>query len=139
MNVSELKCKMAASVYHKFIKESYGITDCCGEYDHNEIDDTKLLIQLYCGPFNIDDIRNGFKEYKPKERNKVDIKPKSFYVHNQADESEIWYVTHNLNRNPNVNVFDNDNNKIVGIIEYTTSNSLNITFSSAKSGKAYLS
>lgn len=139
IDVSELKCKVAASTYHKMIKDSYGIKDCCGQYDENEVQEDRLLISLYCGPFNIENIRNGFKNPVKKKSKKVSIKPSSLYIFDQVQESTIWIINHNKGYNPNVSAFDNDNNQISGIVNYTDVNNLTITFSSAQAGKAYLS
>lgn len=139
LNVSELKCKMAASVYSKMTKEAYGIKDCCGEYDEDEVEDTKLLISLHCGPFSIDDIKNGFKQPEVKKPNRVKVKSKSVFVHDQSSAATIWTVNHNLGYSPHVTTFNDDNEKITGTVTYTTANTLQITFSSAQSGKAYIS
>lgn len=139
LNVSELKCKLAAAVYSKMTKEAYGIKDCCGQYDEDEVEDERLLISLYCGPFNIDDIKNGFKEPKKKKPGKIKVKPQSLFIHSQTSASDFWTVNHNLGYNPNVTVFNEDNEKIIGTVTYTSANTLQITFSTAQSGKAYLS
>lgn len=61
------------------------------------------------------------------------------YVHNQLASSSNWTVTHNLNFYPNVTVYDSAGSMVEGSVNHTTATSLTITFSSAISGKAYLS
>ena len=61
---------------------------------------------------------------------------KSYYV-NPA--SATWTFNHNLGFNPNVTTTDEYGQEIVGIITYTSTNALYITFSSPVSGWAYLS
>ena len=61
------------------------------------------------------------------------------YVHNQLASSTSWTVTHNLNFYPNVTVYDSAGSMVEGSVIHTTATSLTITFSSAISGKAYLS
>lgn len=61
------------------------------------------------------------------------------YTHNQGSASDTWNITHNLNFYPNVTVQDSGGTIVEGEINYTTRNTLIVTFSSAFSGKAYLS
>ena len=61
------------------------------------------------------------------------------YVHTQGAASNTWNVTHNLGFYPNVTVQDSAGTIYEGEITYTNSVSLTVTFSSAFSGKAYLS
>lgn len=60
------------------------------------------------------------------------------YIHTQTTSSLQWTVTHNLNCFPSVTIVDSSNNEVIGEVEYINPNSLNITFSAAFSGKAYL-
>lgn len=62
------------------------------------------------------------------------------YVHTQNSPSTVWVVNHNLGVEAiNVTVVDSGGNKVIGDVEYNTQNQLTLTFSSAFSGKAYLS
>lgn len=61
------------------------------------------------------------------------------YVHNQLASSVTWTVNHNLNFYPNVTVYDSAGSMVEGSVNHSTATSLTITFSSAISGKAYLS
>jgi hypothetical protein len=61
------------------------------------------------------------------------------YEHIQDEVSNTWVVAHNLGFKPNVTVQDSAGSIYEGEISYTTSDSLTITFSSAFSGKAFLS
>lgn len=61
------------------------------------------------------------------------------YRHIQAEVSDTWVITHNLNFYPNVTVLDSAGSICEGEIIYTSQNALTVTFSGAFSGEAYLS
>ena len=60
------------------------------------------------------------------------------YAHNQTSASATWTVTHNLGKFPSVTVIDSANSVVVGEVNMTNINEVEITFSAAFSGKAYL-
>lgn len=60
------------------------------------------------------------------------------YVHIQPSASAEWVIAHGLNKMPSVTVEDSAGNHVIGEIEYIDSNNLNIKFSGAFSGRAYL-
>ena len=59
------------------------------------------------------------------------------FVYVQAISSDIWEITHNLNKYPAVTVVDSGGSVVVGEIVYIDKNNIRITFASAFSGKAY--
>ena len=61
------------------------------------------------------------------------------YIHTQGVASDTWIINHNLGFYPNLTVQDSAGTIYEGEITYTDSVSLTVTFSSAFSGKAYLS
>ena len=61
------------------------------------------------------------------------------YIHTQGVASDTWTINHNLNFYPNLTVQDSGGTIYEGEISYTNTVSLTVTFSSAFSGKAYLS
>ena len=61
------------------------------------------------------------------------------YTHLQGSSSNTWVINHNLNFYPNVTVQDSAGTIYEGEISYTNLDSITVTFSSAFSGKAYLS
>ena len=61
------------------------------------------------------------------------------YTHTQGVASATWTINHNLGFYPNLTVQDSAGTIYEGEITYTDSVSLTVTFSSAFSGKAYLS
>jgi len=61
------------------------------------------------------------------------------YTHTQGVASDSWTITHNLGFFPNLTVQDSSGTIYEGEITYTNSDSLTVSFSSAFSGKAYLS
>ncbi len=62
----------------------------------------------------------------------------SYYTHVQILAQSTWTINHNLNKNPSVTVIDSGGNVVFGDVIYTTLNSLQLVFTSAFSGNAYL-
>lgn len=60
------------------------------------------------------------------------------YVHIQASASDVWVVTHGLNKYPSVTVVDSAGSVVVGEVVYNNTNKVTITFIGSFSGKAYL-
>ena len=69
----------------------------------------------------------------------VNLNSRVSYEHTQNSVSNAWVITHNLGFKPNVTVVDSAGTIYEGEITYTNTNSLTVSFSSAFSGKAYLS
>ena len=61
------------------------------------------------------------------------------YAHTQGSASSSWVISHNLGFQPNVTIIDSAGNIVEGEIAFTNTNSLTASFSTAFSGKAYLS
>lgn len=61
------------------------------------------------------------------------------YVHIQNTPSTTWSITHGLGFYPNITVVDSAETVVEGSYNYPNSTSVVLTFSSAFSGKAYLS
>ena len=61
------------------------------------------------------------------------------YVHIQNTPSTTWTITHGLQFIPNITVFDSGGTVVEGSYNYPNLNTVELTFSSAFSGKAYLS
>lgn len=61
------------------------------------------------------------------------------YTHTQGTPANPWEITHNLGFFPNVTVVDSGGSVVEGDITYLSPNSLQIAFSGAFSGLAYLS
>jgi hypothetical protein len=61
------------------------------------------------------------------------------YHHVQAMASTVWQVSHNLGFNPSVTIHDEDENVIIGAIDYVDENTLNLLFNAAIAGNAHLS
>ncbi len=68
------------------------------------------------------------------EENRLDVA----YTHDQAVADTTWTITHNLNKYPSVTLVDSSGRQVFGGIVYLTSNSVEVTFSAAFGGKAYL-
>lgn len=61
------------------------------------------------------------------------------FAHTQSAASVTWVITHNLDFYPNATVFNSSGDMVEGTVIHTSPSTLTITFSSAISGKAYLS
>ena len=61
------------------------------------------------------------------------------YVHDQAGANEVWHIAHGLGAYPNATVIDSLGHLCLGHLEYIDDQSMDITFTSAISGVAYLS
>lgn len=60
------------------------------------------------------------------------------FVFEQGLASDIWNITHNLNRYPSVTIVDSANTEVEGDVQYTDKNNIIIKFSGPFSGKAFL-
>ena len=61
------------------------------------------------------------------------------YRHIQTVPSAVWTIPHNLGFYPNVSVVDSTGREVVGEITYVNMNTVQLTFSAAFGGEAYLS
>lgn len=59
------------------------------------------------------------------------------FVHEQAIASNMWLVTHNLNKKVSITVVDSADNVVTGAYEYINDNQVLLKFNSAFVGKAY--
>lgn len=61
------------------------------------------------------------------------------YAHTQNTPSTTWTISHGLGFIPNITVIDSGGTVVEGSYNYPNANTVVLTFSSAFSGKAYLS
>lgn len=66
------------------------------------------------------------------------INTQSRYIHEQGVASAVWTVTHNMNCYPSVTVVDSTKNTVKGDVQYLDVNTVQITFTAAFKGTAYL-
>lgn len=71
------------------------------------------------------------------EKMAFEIKDK-YYEYHQNIPSSIWKINHNLNKKPSVTVVDSAGTKVIGEVNYTSDNTLELYFSAQFSGIAYL-
>ncbi len=62
----------------------------------------------------------------------------STYIFTQASQNATWNIEHNLDKYPSVTIVDASGNVIEAHTEYVDSNNIQLTFSAAYAGKAYL-
>lgn len=67
------------------------------------------------------------------------VRELSRYVHVQSSASTLWTINHNLKMYPSVTVVDSADSHVMGQVVYTSLNQATVEFTSAFSGKAYLS
>lgn len=67
------------------------------------------------------------------------VRELSRYVHNQPSPATTWTINHNLKMYPSVTVVDSAGSHIMGQTIYPSLNTVTVEFTSAFSGKAYLS
>ena len=60
------------------------------------------------------------------------------FTHNQTSALASWTIYHSLGKFPSVTVIDSANTVVVGEVEMVSINEIEIRFSAAFSGKAYL-
>lgn len=60
------------------------------------------------------------------------------FVFEQATASVVWAINHGLNKFCSVTVVDSSGNEVIGETRYIDKNNIEIRFSSAFSGRAYL-
>jgi hypothetical protein len=60
------------------------------------------------------------------------------HYHTQETPSTVWYVTHNLNRLPNITVYDSTHRVVIPDVVNSTTTSCELHFSASTGGYAYL-
>lgn len=65
--------------------------------------------------------------------------PTISYVHDQITPALVWTIVHNLGFFPNISVVDSGGNEVEGVVRYIDQNTVEVTFTAAFGGKAYLS
>lgn len=60
------------------------------------------------------------------------------YVYKQNIPSSVWTIIHNLDKYPSVTIVDSAGSVVMGDIEYVSTSTLRVTFSSEFAGAAYL-
>jgi hypothetical protein len=60
------------------------------------------------------------------------------YIHVQSIASDTWTINHPLDKFPSVTVVDSAENVVYGNVQYISMTQIQVTFSAAFGGKAYL-
>ena len=60
------------------------------------------------------------------------------YIHVQSISSTVWTINHPLQKYPSVTIVDSAENIVYGDVVYITTGQIQVTFSAAFGGKAYL-
>ena len=70
--------------------------------------------------------------------NKTSEELKLAFVYEQGEASDIWEITHNMDKYPSVTVVDSANTVVIGHVTYNDRNQLTVRFNGTFKGKAYL-
>ena len=60
------------------------------------------------------------------------------YVHTQGTASTTWTITHTLGGKPSVTIVDSADTHVFGEVQYLSNSQVQVNFSAAFSGTAYL-
>jgi hypothetical protein len=60
------------------------------------------------------------------------------YIHNQISSASTWSIQHNLGRYPSVSIVDSGGSIVLGAVKYISENEIQISFSAAFAGRAFL-
>lgn len=74
------------------------------------------------------ELENKYNELKDKDGDK-------YYETAVNMPSKAWEISHNLNKYPSVTVINNDNQVVIGDVQYIDKNSLTVSFSAEFTGK----
>jgi hypothetical protein len=61
------------------------------------------------------------------------------HYHQQDVPSSIWYITHNLGKLPQITIYDASNKPVIADLVNVGTSTIEVHFSSATSGAAFLS
>lgn len=127
LNTEEIPTESEWEIYlsqiNKFITEGNEIINEANNLDLDIQGDTLIITK---------------KDGTTKEVVVGEGEPDKNYIHRQDIASDEWNIIHNLEKYPSVTIVDSSENKVVGDVEYLSTNNLKVKFSSAFSGKAYL-
>jgi hypothetical protein len=60
------------------------------------------------------------------------------FIHVQSIASDVWEITHNMQKFPSITIVDSAETVVYGDVEYISLTEIRVTFSAAFGGKAYL-
>lgn len=60
------------------------------------------------------------------------------FIYEQAQASDTWYIQHNLNKYPSVEIVDSSGKKFFPEVQWVDENNIIVTMNGATTGKAYL-
>lgn len=142
--------KFADAMESTFRTLKYGIAPCCKTTDFDLIYMRYELAKWQSsGDYSsLSEIKSNYKRWMPVQLcaddmcyininvNDFEKVAKSYHI---SPAQSVWLITHDLGFNPNVTTTNDAGEEIVGLVEYLSDNTLQITFSEAVSGWAYLS
>ena len=133
LSIVEDKLRVDADLYSTGEVSAYGLGESGGGTGVTALSE---LVDVDLASLEVGNmlVYNGTHwENKPKD---TVISDKT-YIFVQGTPSNVWTVVHNLNKYPNISVVDSGNTEVIGEIKYIDINTVQITFSSEFSGKAF--
>ena len=144
---------MSKMVYEKYLADAYYIKGCSKDYDKEKVSTYKLRRDFYGYGLDACTLKSYIKcnlealvvcDYTPPKEEEQELETSECCndVFEQASPADIWVVIHDLGYRPNVTTVSNINGQEVevrGLVAHIDVNKLEIRFSEAISGKAYLS
>ena len=110
-----------------------------GVSDEFDISDEKVLSVDHIDGSKIDGFEDHINDTVVHITNEERVLwNKRTFVHEQARVSDVWEVTHDLDKHPSVTVVDSAGTVVVGDVQYVDNSNIILTFNGAFSGTAYL-
>lgn len=145
--IHDLQCGMADMIYQKYQQDLYSLKACVDDYNTEVMEEDKLLLDVLQSDTRCGDVRHPKVVSVPllcAATNQTTIDSfysptrKSSFEFVQSTPTGVWLITHSLGYNPQVVIVDFSGHNLTGQIQYINTNTLQITFTSLLSGKAYL-
>lgn len=61
-----------------------------------------------------------------------------YHMHDQMSASDVWTITHSLEKYPSVTIVDSAGDEVEGSVNHISTSTIVVTFSAPFSGRAYL-
>lgn len=145
--IHDLQCNMADMTFQKYQKELYSLRNCPDEYSEDDMEEDKLLLGLLQSGEKYGDVRHPKVSLVPPLCGATNQVVQDNFYHSalrpifefvQSTPTGVWLITHSLGYSPQVTLRDFSGNPLFGQITVINTNTIEITFTSLVSGKAYL-
>lgn len=125
--------RVTAEFYGPKVGLSWGIPISLSVTDLNDLEDVVITEDLGTHPNSQESL--VFEAGDDSWHNQI-----TKYTHYQLTPSTTWTVVHNMGRRPtSVTVYDSSGSEVIGNMNYIDANTVQLSFSAAFSGSAYIS